>query len=352
MNEHLHTPVVPFSISVPCSAAQLLNRMSGTSFQARNLGQAAEIWMGMLKDETTIFFGLAGAMVPAGMRPVIVYLIENRLIDVLVSTGANLFHDLYETIGKRHWQGSAMADDLELAQANINRIYDVYAPEPDVIYADEYITRFSLSLDHSRAYTTREYFYLLGKELTALAVEPGIITAAAAAGVPIYCPAFGDSVFGMSVGAARVKSGQKLLFDIVQDVLEMTQIFIAAPVTGVIYVAGGTPKNFIQQATIASYIYGQKNPGHRHAIQITADTPQWGGLSGCTFQEAQSWKKLSFQAHMVTINADATIALPLLVSAVAERHQHYHPRLNRPTFSLEGEMGIDPGKGGAIPKDR
>jgi deoxyhypusine synthase len=100
-----HSRVRPFSITNQLSAAEMVERMAGTAFQARNLAQAVHIWDRMLRDEVTIFFGLAGAMVPAGMRPVITYLIENRLIDCLVSTGANLFHDVYETLGKLHWQG-------------------------------------------------------------------------------------------------------------------------------------------------------------------------------------------------------------------------------------------------------
>ena len=109
MSDLFHSRVRPFSISNQLSAAELVERMAGTAFQARNLAQAAHIWDGMLRDDVTIFLGLAGAMVPAGMRPVITYLIENRLIDCLVSTGANLFHDLYECLGKRHWQGSPEA---------------------------------------------------------------------------------------------------------------------------------------------------------------------------------------------------------------------------------------------------
>src|SRR3990172_6648541 len=103
--------------------------MGDTAFQARNLGLALKIWKQMLEDDTTVFFGLAGAMVPAGMRKVIVYLIENRFIDVLVSTGANLFHDLHESLGYAHYKGSPHADDTELARHKVNRIYDVFAAE-------------------------------------------------------------------------------------------------------------------------------------------------------------------------------------------------------------------------------
>ena len=133
MDEHLHTPVVPFSISQSCTVSELVAKMAGTSFQARNLAHGAEIWSQMLRDEVTIFFGLAGAMIPAGMRKVMVYLIENRLIDCLVSTGANLFHDLHETLGRFHYQGNPRADNRELRELGIDRIHDVYMSDDEFV---------------------------------------------------------------------------------------------------------------------------------------------------------------------------------------------------------------------------
>jgi deoxyhypusine synthase len=88
--------------------------------------------------------------------------------------------------------------------------------------------------------------------------------------------------------------------------------------TGVIYVGGGTPKNFIQQTEVTAAILRGECAGHEYAIQITADAPQWGGLSGCTFQEAQSWGKIAAKAKMASVNADATIALPILASGLAQ----------------------------------
>src|SRR4030042_3970846 len=123
MDDPFPVSVTPFAVSERASAAELVERMAGTAFQARNLGQAAHIWDAMLRDEVTIFLGLAGAMVPGGMRPVITYLIENRLIDCLVSTGANLFHDLYESLGHRHWQGRPRGDDRPLARRRASLFY-------------------------------------------------------------------------------------------------------------------------------------------------------------------------------------------------------------------------------------
>ncbi|MFQ6019954.1 MAG: deoxyhypusine synthase family protein, partial [Dehalococcoidia bacterium] len=235
--------VGPLSIDGKVSAAELAERMGRTAFQARNLGQAVRIWQEMLAAPgTVVCFGLAGAMVPAGMRPLIVHLIENRLIDVIVSTGANLYHDVYESLGHRHFQTSPDDDDIHLARLRLVRFYDVLAPEHEFAIGERFITEFSFTLDGTRPYTTREYFGLLGRALAPVAREKGIVTAAAEHGVPIYCPALGDSVHGLAIAEGRLRTGHRITFDIVGDVLELAHIALTAKATGVVYVGGGTPK--------------------------------------------------------------------------------------------------------------
>ena len=341
MHDYLHTPVVPFAVEATDDVAAALRKLAGTSFQGRNLGRALDIWLRMLADDTTIFFGLAGAMVPAGMRKVIAYLIENRYIDVLVSTGANLFHDLFEVLGHPHYQGSPNADDAALHRAGVLRFHDVFASDNDFDVADDYATAFASSLDEGQLYTTRQFFYLLGQKLAADAREDGILTTAARCGVPIHCPAFGDSAYGMDVARARARDGKRIVFDTIADVLETARIALAtadrSAATGVVYVGGGTPKNFIQQTEVAGYIFGRELGGHRYAIQITTDAPHWGGLSGCTFEEAVSWGKIAPEARMTTVNADATIALPLLATALAASGAELAQKRRRPTFALDGD---------------
>ncbi|TMB64839.1 MAG: hypothetical protein E6J43_12885, partial [Chloroflexi bacterium] len=158
----------------------------------------------------------------------IAYLIENRLIDVIVSTGANLYHDVYESLGFRHSQGDPQGDDVRLAHLRVVRFYDVLAPEHEFARAERFCTEFSLTLDDGRPYTTREYFDLLGKAMAPVAKEGGILTAAAKHGVPIYCPAFGDSVHGLAVAEGRHRTGRRLMFDVTGDVLEMIHLSITA----------------------------------------------------------------------------------------------------------------------------
>jgi deoxyhypusine synthase len=347
MSDLRRTPVVPFPITDRASAAELMERMAGTSFQARNLAQAARIWARALADpEARIFVGIAGALVPAGMRPVLAYLVEHRLVDCVVSTGANLFHDLYESLGAPHWQHPSETDDVALGRLRFNRFFDVLAPETDFSASEEFVVRFIRTLDTDRPYTTREFFATLGEALLPAAKHEGILTAAARRGVPVYSAAIGDSMYGLALANARARWGHAVQFDIIGDVLETTHLVTNAGKSAVIYLGGGTPKNFIQQAAAAAYVFNREGLGHSYGIQITMDQPQWGGLSGCTFEEAQSWRKIAPEADFVTVNVEATVALPLIVSALAEAHAEVIASRTPPEMSLEGMRGARPATNG------
>ena len=152
----LSAPTTPFSIDGESSASAVLEKMAGTAFQGRQLGNAFRVWKDMLADpECTILMGLSGAMVPAGMRRIVRFMIENRLIDVLTSTGANFFHDIHETKGFSHYQGSHQMDDEALADHMVDRMYDVLADEVRFREHDLWIGNFASQLDQSRPYTTR-----------------------------------------------------------------------------------------------------------------------------------------------------------------------------------------------------
>ncbi|MEW5807083.1 MAG: deoxyhypusine synthase [Acidobacteriota bacterium] len=320
MSKFLKNPVEPFEVNGKKKIDAILDDMGKTSFQGRNLSRAFRVWQNMLEEDAFIFFGLAGAMVPAGMRKIVSYLIENRMIDCIVSTGANLFHDTCETIGYRHYIGSPNADDLELLKHGVDRIYDTFASEKEFEKVDVYIYRFAESLDRSRVYTTREFLNLLGKELLKKFGNEGIVSTAARVGIPVYCPAIGDSSIGIALAAFDSGRDGFFKFDVVGDVRETAEIVMKNRTTGVIYISGGTPKNFIQQTEVTAPMIDKVKVGHKYAIQITADSPNWGGLSGCTFEEAQSWGKISKNAMMASVNCDSTIALPIIASALAARY--------------------------------
>jgi deoxyhypusine synthase len=335
----LSVPTRPFDPVGASSVAEVLERMQGTAFQGKNLGIAFDVWKKMLADDCTIMMGMSGAMVPAGMRRLVVRMIENRLIDCLVSTGANFFHDLHETKGLYHYQGSHQMDDVLLAENLVDRMYDVLADEEKFREHDQWIGRFAGSLDQTRSYTTREFLNLLGHELGKRAKEDGIVSAAAKAGIPLYCPAVADSSIGIGIAANRYQGGNSFTFDVIGDVVETARIAAESKNTGVIYFGGGTPKNFVQQTEVTAIIMNTGVTGHKYAVQVVTDAPHWGGLSGCTFEEAQSWGKIQKDASMVTCHCDSTIAMPILVSALLEQKALVKKR-RRPKFTMGRELGI------------
>ncbi|HZO99677.1 MAG TPA: deoxyhypusine synthase family protein [Terriglobia bacterium] len=333
----LSTPTRPIGIDRRKNVAAVLEKMQGISFQGRNLATAYQVWKTMLTDRTMIMMGMSGAMVPAGMRRLVVYLIKNRLIDCLVSTGANFFHDIHETLGRHHFQCSPAIDDVLLQKNLIDRMYDTLADEEEFREADARVGAFAASLDQSRPYTTREFLYLLGKELAKRASEDGIVTAAYKANVPLYCPAIADSSIGIGIAENRYLGKNHFTFDVVGDVLETARLASESPSSGVIYFGGGTPKNFVQQTEVTAAFMRNATEGHKYALQVVTDAPHWGGLSGCTFEEAQSWGKIAHDASMVTVHCDSTIAMPFLVTALSENPGLIRRR-KKPVFQLGREL--------------
>jgi deoxyhypusine synthase len=320
-------PTIPLKIDPSDSLPDLLHKMTKTSFQGRNLGQAFEAWRDALGTETTILFGLSGAMTAGGMRNVLVYLIENRLIDGLVSTGANLFHDVYESLGHPHYIGTAQTDDMELYRNRLDRVFDTYADEVQFRKLDWYLGHFMQEVATERPIGTREFFQLLADRLEPHKVSEGIVTAARRHDVPIYCPAFADSSYGIAAAEIGFPLEQLPRIDVIRDVVETAEIALYSKSTSVVYTGGGTPKNFINQSSLTAEGWTlDELSGHEFAIQFTADAPHWGGLSGCTFSEAQSWGKIAERARMVTVHVDATIALPIVVTGLAQWLNSGHKR--------------------------
>jgi len=198
----LRRPTRPIEIDPEKTASELVRDMALTGFQGRKLGEAAEVWTKMLKKrEMVIWLGLAGAMVPAGMRSLVTYLIRKRMIDVLVTTGATLYHDAYETIGGKHFQGTDNIDNVMLRKQRIDRVYDVYADERKFYELDVMIEKsFSARLQSGRPYSSREVLYEFGKWVSELARDrDGICVAAYESVVPVFVPAYCDSGMGFSL---------------------------------------------------------------------------------------------------------------------------------------------------------
>jgi deoxyhypusine synthase len=339
----LQTPIEPFVVESGLTADQILARMERISFQGRNLATAHRIWQKMLQDDVTIFLGMAGALSAGGLRLIVAHLIANRYVDCLVSTGANLYHDLHETRGQHHYVGTARSDDAALAEDRIDRVYDTYASEEEFVENDNWIAAFASTLE-ARPYTSREFLHRLGGHLWKTSGRDGILTAAYRANVPIFCPAIADSSIGMGLSQARQKKPGTGHIDIIGDIVESANLVIRRPRTASIVLGGGTPKNFINQASVQAEFYSSKVTGHRFALQIVTDVPHFGGASGSTLEEAQSWGKLAADADQVSVQSDATIALPILASALAATAPPILARRKVPMFALGSKVMTVDGK--------
>jgi len=334
-------PIKPFIVEPNLSGEQILDRMSGISFQGRNLATAHRVWKKMLADDCLIFLGIAGALSAGGLRLILAHLITHRYIDCLVSTGANLYHDLHECRGRQHFQGSPQADDRALQAAHIDRVYDTLMDEDEFIDNDNWIATFSQSLD-KRPYTSREFLYRLGEHLWNETERDGILTAAYRANVPVFCPAIADSSIGMGLSQGRQSMPGIGQIDVIGDIVESANLVIRKRRTASVVLGGGTPKNFINQATVQAEFYSSGIGGHSYALQIVADVPHFGGASGSTLDEARSWGKVAADADHVTVNADATLALPLLTTALVTTMPDVLDRRQFPIFDFnEQRMSVD-----------
>jgi len=264
--------------------------------------------------------------------------VKNRFVDVLVLSGSVIFHDLHETLGRHHFQAHPNMTDAELEASQINRMWDLLASEEEYHEAEEWVGGFASQLDQTRPYSTREFLHLLGRELAEIASEDGILTAAYKSRVPVFCPGIMDSGVAVGIAGARFEKKNNFQFDIEQDVLDMAQIAIRARVSGVIYIGGGITKSFIRQTEMSANIFHQQVHGHKYAIQFSADAPHPGGRSSAvSFDESLVYGKLGRSALTAYVNCDATIALPIIITALSQTAAKYLKGRRRPSFTFGGK---------------
>ncbi len=242
--KHLFTKrVKAIEMGYTRSVSELLTQMKQTGYQGRKLAEALDVFEEMIKDNSvTILMGYAGSLSTAGQWRIINWLIENRFIDILVSTGANICEDIVEAMGLSYWQGSHLVDDQILFREGVNRYYDVYGKEEDYLKMTELIAQFIQTLNENYSYSSREFFYLFGKWLKKKKIE-SIVTVAAEHKVPIFCPAIMDSPYGDATLIAKSR-GFNLTIDAAKDYVEFMRLSENVKDTAVVYIGGGVPKDF------------------------------------------------------------------------------------------------------------
>jgi deoxyhypusine synthase len=305
------------------------------AFNAGRLSEACQIFADKMlaaDNDTTIGLTVAGALTPAGLGGCVIELMERGLVDFVISTGANLYHDLHYALNFTLRRGSPFLNDVELYEEGVIRIYDVLFPATVLLETDLYIRDFLDRSGLNEAVATSEFHYRLGLDLLERfpgCEEHSVVARAAKTGVPIYTSSPGDSSIGMNIAYHELMNGSGLMIDPNRDVNEVCAMVLAGKQNGCVILGGGSPKNFYLQAQPTLWeVYGIPKGGNDYFIQITTDQVVWGGLSGATPAEAVSWGKVNPGVLPDTVVAyvDSTIAFPIFCEYALASANSRRPR--------------------------
>ncbi len=303
-----YRPVEQIDVSASQDIVDLMIKFSNMGFNAKRLAQACQIYENMCKEKECVkFFALSGALVPVGLQKVVYDFLDEGFIDVLVTTGANLTHDVAEALGDHHLQGFSSEDtkiDSQLHEEHLNRIFDVFMPNKIYENMEDWIKSFKIDNKAS----VKETLWALGAQLPKKGHS--ILQICSEKKIPIYCPAFTDSGLGMQLSFAYPSMNLNQF----EDLQEMINKAWDTKVAGVFIAGGGVPKNFIFQAM-------QFSPNSaKYVAQITTDAQvSAGGLSSASLSEAISWGKVATKGETVQVHMDCTIALPIILSFLKQK---------------------------------
>ena len=321
----------PFGVRKDISAADLIDQ-SMLAYNGGRLREAAQLLVKkMLPDDGFVGMSLTGALTPAGLgKSCLIPLMKSGFVDWIVSTGANLYHDLHFGLDMQLHSGSPFLNDVALHRDGVIRIYDVLFDYNVLLDTDAFVREVIQGPEFQRPLGTDEFHYLLGKYVHARQKKLGIkdssmLATAYECGIPIFTSSPGDSSIGMNVAAMSMR-GSKLTFDVNRDVNQSAAIVYEAKSTGhnssVLIFGGGSPKNFmLQTEPQIQEVMGIAEKGHDYFLQCTDARPDTGGLSGATPAEAVSWGKVDPDKlpDSVVCYTDTTLAMPLLTAYVLNR---------------------------------
>lgn len=286
------------------------------AYNGGRLADACKIYEKMIKEDAVICLTLSGALTPTGIGGFINLLIKHGLVDFVISTGANLYHDIHFALDLPVHQGDFRVNDIELLKEKIVRIYDIFLPEETLLKTDDFLQKIIKKFTPENPVSTACLHKYIGEILLKNGKNPelSLLATSAKYDIPIFSPSPGDSSIGMNLALLKMVN-KGIIVDTDLDILESTAIVFNNNITGAIELGGGAPKNFYMQTQpMLNQIMNTGKSGHDYFIQITADAPHWGGLSGATPSEAISWKKIKPNdlKNDAVVYCDVTIAAPLL----------------------------------------
>ena len=320
-------------------ARPVIDSYRDMAYSSRTLANAADIYSMMLKDkECAVVATLAGSLISAGLKDALITLVENNMIDAIVSTGANIVdQDFFEGLGFKHYiaPGSPEAppvDDMTLRNMMIDRIYDTYINEDD-LRACDHATYEIFNAFQPGAYSSREFIEAMGAYLAnnpKFARNRSIVKTCYQKRVPIFVPAFSDCSAGFGIVLQQTEAIEEgrgqVAIDSGKDFRELTDIKLACRDTGLLMLGGGVPKNFAQDIVVAAELLNERKGGkargdigmHKYAVQMTVADSRDGALSGSTLREACSWGKVDV-VHEQMVFGELTALFPLLASDAYHR---------------------------------
>jgi deoxyhypusine synthase len=321
----------PLGVGKDISAADLIDK-TFLAYNAGRLREAAKLLTEkMLPDDGFIGMSLTGALTPAGLgKSCLIPLMKAGFVDWIVSTGANLYHDMHYALDMKLYAGSPFLDDVELHRDGVIRIYDVLFDYNVLLDTDAFVREVIQGPEFQHIMGTDEFHYLLGKYASARSRKLGlkdssVLATAYECGIPIFTSSPGDSSIGLNVAVMAFRDSE-LLFDVNRDVNQTTAIVYDAKTRGykssVFILGGGSPKNFVLQTEPQiQEVMGIQEKGHDYFLQCTDARPDTGGLSGATPAEAVSWGKVDPDTlpDCVVAYVDSTVALPLLTAYCLSR---------------------------------
>ena len=295
----------------------LLDEFIDSSFEARNIGQAAKLYHNRLQTETSIIWSLSGSIFSAGLRQITIDSIRNNYVDALVCTGALFEQDMLEALGHKHYKCKPSLDDSELQDLYIDRVYDHLLDEMTLRQVDLTFKKIAEKIG-SEKYSSREFMEYCGKWLSEVEeANDSVMQAAYENKIPIFIPAINDSSIGIGL-ALQQKDDNGLSIDSIKDVKEIAFMKSKCGESGIIVVGGGVPKNYSQDAVVMAEMLGYNVEKHNFGIQISTADLRDGGLSGSTLKEAISWGKNDKDIEEVMIWGEATVFFPLLLAFIFE----------------------------------